>query len=194
MAKRSLGPTTNLFPMPAVLVAVRTGEGTANIVTIAWAGIVGGEPPLMALDIAQDHYSTPFIDREGNFSVNVARASQFAAVDYCGMVSGSKDPNKAASCGWTMVPSRFISSPIIAECPLNFECRVLQQVKAGESRFYLTEILETHVDEEVLDAEGEIDATLLDPLIFTPDGWFFRLGERLGKAFTNDQPPRKVGH
>ena len=55
MAKKQLGPTTHLYPMPTMLVAVRTGEGTANIVTIAWGGIVGGEPPMMALDIGSNH-------------------------------------------------------------------------------------------------------------------------------------------
>ncbi|HUV94277.1 MAG TPA: flavin reductase family protein, partial [Anaerolineae bacterium] len=61
MTKRQLGPTTNLYPMPAMLVAVRTGEGSANVLTVAWGGIVGGNPPMMALEIGANHYSTPFI-------------------------------------------------------------------------------------------------------------------------------------
>ena len=70
MAKKRLGATTDLFPMPALLVAVRTGEGKANVLTVAWAGIVGGTPPMMALEIGK-HYSTPFIEREGSFTVNI---------------------------------------------------------------------------------------------------------------------------
>jgi|YNPNPStandDraft_1061719.scaffolds.fasta_scaffold03618_2 flavin reductase (DIM6/NTAB) family NADH-FMN oxidoreductase RutF len=184
MAKKRLGPTTHLFPMPALLVAVKTGENSANILTIAWGGIVGGEPPMMALDIARSHYSTPFIEREGNFTVNIPRSGQFVQADYCGIVSGRKDPHKAATCGFTLLPSSQISSPIIAECPLNFECRVVRQVEAGESSFFLAEIVETHVDEEALADGKEIDARLLDPLIFTPDGFYFKLGERLGQAFS----------
>jgi len=184
MAKKQLGPTTNLFPMPTLLVAVRTGEGTANIVTIAWAGIVGGEPPLIALDVAVSHYSTPFIEREGNFSVNIPRSTQAVQADYCGVVSGRRDPGKPATCGWTMVPASKISSPLIAECPLNLECRLLQRVHARDESFLLAEIVETHVDEEALDEKGEIDARLLDPLIFMPDGRYYRTGEYVGKAFS----------
>lgn len=191
MAKKQLGPTTHLFPMPTLLVAVRTGEGTANIVTVAWAGIVGGNPPLMALDIAASHYSTPFILREGNFTVNIPRSTQATEADYCGIVSGRKDPDKPGTCGWTMVPSTQISSPLIAECPLNMECRLVKQVEAGKESFLLAEILETHVDEEALGEDGKIDARLLDPLVFGADEQYYKLGERVAKAFSVGKSLRK---
>lgn len=183
MAKRRLGPTTHLFPMPTMLVAVKTGEDSANILTIAWGGIVGGNPPMLALDIGANHYSTPFIEREGNFSVNIPSSAQVVGADYCGMVSGFKDPNKPRTCGWTMIPATQISSPLIAECPLNFECRVVGKLAAGQSHFYLAEILETHVDEAALADEETISAVALDPLIFTPDGYYHSLGPRVGKGW-----------
>jgi flavin reductase (DIM6/NTAB) family NADH-FMN oxidoreductase RutF len=182
MAKKALGPTTHLYPMPTLLVAVKTGEKSANIITIAWAGIVG-VPPMMALRIGGSHYSTPFIDREMSFTVNVPSSLQAVGADYCGMVSGRDDPDKAATCGWTLVPSTKIASPMIAECPLNLECRVAHKLEAGRGAIYLVEILETHVDEEVLVGPDEIDPVALDPLIFTNDGNYYRLGEHVGKAW-----------
>jgi flavin reductase (DIM6/NTAB) family NADH-FMN oxidoreductase RutF len=183
MAKVRLGPTTYLYPMPTMLVAVRTGEGRANVLTIAWGGIVGS-PPLIALRIGGTHYSSPFIDREGNFTVNIPRSSQAVEADYCGLVSGQNDADKLGTCGWTLLPSTRISSPLIAECPLNFECRVTQRIEAGKGAIYLAEILETHVDEEVLAEDRKmINAAALDPLIFTPDGHYHRLGERVAKAW-----------
>jgi flavin reductase (DIM6/NTAB) family NADH-FMN oxidoreductase RutF len=193
MAKKAIGPTTSLFPMPALLVAVKTGENSANILTIAWAGIVGGNPPMMALEIGGGHYSSPYIDREGNFTVNIPRSDQVVPADYCGLVSGKKDPNKPATCGWTMVPSTKVSSPMIAECPLNLECRIVRKVEAGKGMFYLAEIVETHVDESVLVGEKkvDVDARLLDPLIFTPDGAYYKLGERVAKAWDAGQALKK---
>ena len=182
MAKVRLGPTTNLYPMPAMLVAVRTGEGSASVLTIAWGGIVGA-PPLIALRIGGMHYSSPFIDREGNFTVNIPRSTQAVEADYCGLVSGKDDPDKVGTCGWTLLPSTQISSPLIAECPLNFECRVVERIEKGKGAIYLAEILETHVDEEALVGDKEIDACALDPLIFTPDGHYHKLGERVAKAW-----------
>jgi flavin reductase (DIM6/NTAB) family NADH-FMN oxidoreductase RutF len=193
MAKKQLGPTTNLFPMPAVLVAVKTGENSANILTIAWCGVVAGSPPMIALEIGQNHYSTPFIEREGCFTVNVPRSAQVAGADYCGMVSGHQDPDKPAACGWTMTPASKISAPLIAECPLNLECRVVKKVEAGKGVFYLAEILETHVDEEALTAANKINARALDPLIYTPDGYYHKLGERIAKAWDAGKTLKK-GH
>jgi flavin reductase (DIM6/NTAB) family NADH-FMN oxidoreductase RutF len=191
MAKKRLGPTTNLFPMPAVLVAVKTGENSANILTVAWCGIVGGNPPMIALEIGSNHYSTPFIEREGCFTVNVPRSGQVAGVDYCGLVSGATDPDKPATCGWTMVNATQISAPLIAECPLNLECRVVKKVGTGGGTFYLAEILETHVDEEALAGPNKINAGALDPLIFTPDGFYYKLGERIAKAWDAGKALRK---
>jgi flavin reductase (DIM6/NTAB) family NADH-FMN oxidoreductase RutF len=193
MAKKRLGPSTDLYPMPALLVAVKTGEGKANIVTVAWAGIVGGDPPLIALDIARNHYSTPFIEREGQFTVNVPRSTQALEADYCGIVSGHKDSDKPKTCGFTLEPSSRVSAPIIAECPLNFECRLLKRVETGSGSFLLAEILETHADEAALDAKGKIDSARLDPLVFTPDGWYYRLGERVARAFDVGKKLRRKG-
>jgi flavin reductase (DIM6/NTAB) family NADH-FMN oxidoreductase RutF len=177
--------------MPTLLVAVRTGEGSANVLTIAWAGIVGGSPPMMALEIAPNHYSTPFIEREGNFTANIPRSTQAVEADYCGLVSGRKDPDKAGTCGFTLVPSTNISSPLIAECPLNMECRLLRRVEAGKGSFFLAEILETHVDEAALDEAGQIDALRLDPLIFGANAQYYRLGGRVAKAFEVGKALRK---
>jgi flavin reductase (DIM6/NTAB) family NADH-FMN oxidoreductase RutF len=182
MAKVRLGPTTNLYPMPTMLVAVKTGEASANVLTVAWGGIVGS-PPLLALRIGGMHYSTPFIEREGNFTVNIPRSTQAVEADYCGLVSGREDPDKPGTCGWTMTPASQISSPLIAECPLNFECRIVQTIRMGKGAIYLAEIVETHVDEEALTEDTKIDAAALDPLIFTPDGYYFKLGDRVAVAW-----------
>jgi flavin reductase (DIM6/NTAB) family NADH-FMN oxidoreductase RutF len=184
MDKKQLGPTTNLFPMPALLVAVKTGEGKANILTVAWAGIVGGKPALMAIEIGQSHYSTPFIEAEGSFTVNVPGAALAAATDYCGMVSGSEDPDKAATCGLTFSPSARIASPLIAECPLNFECVIVDRIRTAAGVFYLVEIVETHADAAVLDGKDNVLAAALNPLVFTPDGRYYALGEDLGPAWS----------
>jgi flavin reductase (DIM6/NTAB) family NADH-FMN oxidoreductase RutF len=181
MNKLRLGPTTKLFPMPVLLLVVKTGETTASVLTVVWAGVVGSGPVTVALRIGGFHYSAPFIDREMSFSLNVPSSRQAVGVDYCGTVSGHQDPDKLRTCGWTMVPSAVISSPLIAECPLNFECRVLEKTPVGKGAIYLAEVVETHVSEELLKEPPAIDAALLDPLVYAPDGCYYRLGERVGR-------------
>ena len=58
------------------------------------------------------------------------------------------------------------------------------KVDAGRAALYLVEILETHVDEEALGENGKPLAGALDPLIFTPDGHYYGLGQHLGEAWS----------
>lgn len=164
MGKRQLGPTTNLLPMPAILLAVKTDVG-ANLMTVAWIGVIGGQPPMLTLEIGARHYTTPYLEHQGCFTVNIPTADMAVGVDYCGSVSGQQDPDKAATCGWTLVPARHISAPLVAECPVNLECRVVDKLAAGKGWFYVAEIIETHVDEGALDERGHLDARAADPLI-----------------------------
>ncbi len=190
MLKHLLGPRTKLFPLPALLLAVRTGETAANIMTVAWAGIVGNGPALVALRIGGFHYSAPFIDREMSFTLNVPSSSQASGVDYCGTISGRDDPDKAKTCGWTLLPAAKVNSPIIAECPVNFECRVVSRTAIGKGAIYIAEVVESHADETVLAGPRALDAVALDPIIYAPDGCYYRLGERLGREHETGRPDR----
>ncbi len=184
MAKKLIGPSTRFFPMPTVMVCVRTGEKSANILTIAWSGVVNSPPPLIGIAVAKDHYSTPFIRKEKNFTLNMPDTKLDVAADYCGIVSGTEDPDKAATCGLTLLPSKKIASPIIAECPMNFECRLYKEIEFPNLYLFLGEVVETHVDESVLDERGRIVSEKLDPLIFLPNSEYRRLGPYVSRAFS----------
>ena len=183
MAKRRLGPTTHLYPMQVVLVAVMTGAESANLITLVWAGIASGNPPTVALGIGAMHYSSHLIEQVGDFTVNIPRSSQVAQVDYCGTVSGADDPDKARTCGFTLVPSTRIRSPYIDECPINMECRLVDRIVRATNSTFLGEILETHVDEILLRDRKRPDALAVDPLLWAPDGFYYRLGTAVGREY-----------
>ena len=76
--------------------------------------------------------------RPATFTVNVPDTSLVAAVDYCGISSG-RSTDKFADAGLTLVPSALVTTPIIAECPYNLECRVTaggrgRRVRGGPRR------------------------------------------------------------
>jgi len=184
MDKKQFGPSTRLFPMPTLLVAVKTGENSANILTIAWGGIVAGSPPTIGISVGTNHYSTPFLHKERNFSINIPCSQQDVQADYCGIVSGANDPDKASTCGFTLLPSHKIPSPIIAECPINFECQTYEETEFKGTVLLMGEVVETHVSESVLDDRGKIVTEKLDPLIFLPNGEYRKIGEFVSKAFS----------
>ena len=184
MNKKQIGPSTRLFPMPTLLVVVKTGENSANILTIAWGGILAGSPPTIGIAVGKNHYSTPFLIKERNFTINIPSSKQDTKADYCGTVSGAEDPDKAATCGFTLVPSTRIASPLIEECPINFECKTCKEIDCDHTILFMGEVIETHVSESVLDERGRIVTEKLDPLVYLPNGQYRRIGDYVSKAFS----------
>jgi flavin reductase (DIM6/NTAB) family NADH-FMN oxidoreductase RutF len=177
MVKRIQKPTTALYPLPAVLVSCGTGS-QANIITLAWAGTVGSNPPHLGIGIRPERHSHGLVQLGGEFVVNLARADQVQLVDYCGTVSG-RDEDKWAACGFTPVPGAEVGVPLIAECPVNIECRLRQTIALGSHDLFIGEVVAIQMDESVLDDRGRLDVVKADPFAYL-NGEYRRVGQLIG--------------
>ncbi|MGD2176542.1 MAG: flavin reductase family protein, partial [Anaerolineae bacterium] len=177
MAKIIRKPATVLYPLPVVLVSCGTGSG-ANIITLAWAGTLCSNPPLLGLGVRPSRHSHALIKDVGEFVVNLPRAGQVRLVDHCGMVSG-QDEDKWVACGFTPVSGAEVEVPLIAECPINIECRLRQTISLGSHDFFVGEVVSVQMDEGVLDDRGRLDVTEADPFAYL-NGDYRRVGELLG--------------
>ena len=176
MPKKSLKPATLLFPLPAVLLSVAAPGKRPNIITLAWVGIVCSTPPMVGASIRPTRHSHALVKEAGDFVLNVPSDDMIKVVDGCGTVSG-RDHDKFARFGLHALPSEKVTSPAIAECPLNLECVVRQSIPLGSHELFLAEIVAVRADDRVLDADGVIDAAKLCPLGYCPgDARYFKLG------------------
>jgi len=110
--------------------------------------------------------------------VNIPSAAIVEAVDYCGHVSGA-DVDKFGATGLTPLPASKVRPPLIAECPVNLECKVAQFLALGAHTLFLGEIVAVHMDETVLDTGGRLDARLAQPFAYV-NGEYWTLGSQLG--------------
>ncbi|HEC35351.1 MAG TPA: flavin reductase family protein [Anaerolineae bacterium] len=177
MAKITKKPATVLYPLPAVLVSCGTGQ-RINIITLAWVGTLCSEPPLVGIGVRPGRHSHGLIKQTGEFVINLPGAEQARSVDYCGMVSG-RDEDKWAACGFTPAPAAEVQVPLIAECPVNIECRVQQTLSLGSHDLFVGEVVAVQVDEGVLDERGRIDFAKARPFAFL-NGEYRQVGELLG--------------
>lgn len=176
MAKQICEPGTYLYPLPVVLVSCGVGDG-ANIITLSWVGTVCSTPPMIGIGVRPSRHSHRLIQEVEEFVVNLPTADQAWRADYCGRVSG-KGMDKWAACGFTRATGTRVRVPLIAECPVNIECRLRHTVPLGSHDLFIGEVVAVHIDEAVLDAEGRLDFSRLAPFVYTGrDYW--RLGERL---------------
>lgn len=178
--KQSWKPANLLAPIPAVLVSCGGTPGWApNIITIAWIGSVCSDPVMLSISVRPERYSHDIISATGEFVVNLPSAAQAHAVDWCGMVSG-RTADKFAGANLSPAAALRLSCPIVAECPLNIECRVHQRVALGSHTLFLAKVLAVQVDSALVDAKGRLRLDRAGLLAFG-HGEYFALGRRLGR-------------
>lgn len=177
---------TALCPVPAVMVSCIAPGARANIITLAWAGTVCSEPPMVGLGIRPSRHSHELIRASGELVVNVPSRALLRATDYCGVVSG-REVDKFAALGLTPAPGCTVKAPLIAECPINIEVRVSQVISLGSHDLFLGEILAVHFDQEVMDQRGRVDPGKLAAFAYGP-GTYWEIGRVLeAYGFSNGE-------
>ena len=133
-----------MYPNPVVLVTAGHGRH-ANIITVAWAGTVCGQPWMVGIGVRPATYSHGLLMQHREFVVNVPTAGQLKAVELCGSLSG-RDVNKWEAAGLHPDASESISTPGIAECPVSMECRLRHTLDLGLHTLFIGEVLRTRRD------------------------------------------------
>ena len=176
--KRTLKPGAMLYPLPAVLV---TGGDMENstVLTIAWTGIVNSDPPMTYVSIRPERYSYDIIKNAGEFVINLTTAAMAEKVDYAGCVSGRKE-DKFEKLGLIKEPAEVVRAPLIAQCPVNLECRIKESRDLGSHTMFLAEIVRVHVNEELFDANDRICLEKAGLLAYIHGGYLPLGTKRLG--------------
>ena len=182
MAFTQVSAGTLLAPVPAVLVTVgreREGKTETNLLTIAWAGTVCSEPPMVSVSVRKERYSHDFIAESGEFVVNLTGQSLLKATDFCGVRSG-RDEDKFDACKLTQVPAQGMRfAPAIAESPLYLSCKVVNTMPLGSHTMFVGQIEAVGVRDDLMDQTGRIDFSKAD-LVAYNHGTYYALGDALG--------------
>jgi flavin reductase (DIM6/NTAB) family NADH-FMN oxidoreductase RutF len=175
--KRKLGAKNCLYPMPTTLVGAMV-EGKPTFITIAHVGIM--DLGSVSLGMNKMHYTNAGIQESGTFSVNIPTVEMVKETDYCGLVSG-KNVDKAAL--FEVFYGNLKTAPMIEECPINMECRLVQTVDFPRHDIFIGEIVEAYCEERCL-TEGIVDFSKVQPILFAMnDKSYWKLGERLARAW-----------
>lgn len=188
--KKSLGAHTIIYPTPVFLIAAYDESSKANLMTASWCGICNSQPPSVAISLRKATYTHGCIMARKAFTVNVPSEDQLAIADYVGIASG-RTVDKFAETGWTPVRSEKVDAPVIQECPLSLECRLLHVFELGLHTHFVGEIVDVLADEKVMDRSGLLDMKKVKPLIFAPDTQgYYGVGPFLGRAFSHPNSPK----
>ena len=177
----SMNPSTMLNPTPVVLVSCGEKGNPANrdLVTLAWAGTVNSEPPMVSVSVRKERYSHGLIAGSGEFVVNLVDEALAKATDFCGVRSG-RDLNKASALGLKLIPAESMeTAPRVDGAPVSLSCKVRQVLELGSHDMFLGEITAVSVRKDLLDENGALHLEKAG-LVAYSHGLYHRLGEVMG--------------
>ena len=187
-----------LYPLPAIMVSLTDKAGNSNIITLAWAGTICTNPPMLSVSIRPERYSYDIIKETGEFVVNLTTKELTYATDYCGVKSG-RDVDKFKEMKLTKIASEKIKAVAIAESPVNIECKVREIIELGSHSLFIADVVNVRVDGKFLDEKGRFNLAKSE-LIAYSHGRYYELGKELGsfgysirKEGKTDNKPQNIG-
>ena len=178
MSKELWKPGNMLYPLPVVMVSVADRDGRPNIITVAWAGTVCTNPPMLSISVRPERYSYPILKETEEFVVNLTTRELAFATDYCGVKSG-RDVDKFKELGLTPLKAEHVGAPLIAESPVNIECKVREVLPLGSHHMFLADVVAVHADEKYMDEKHKFHLEKAEPIVYS-HGAYLVCGEQLG--------------
>ncbi|HIU40606.1 MAG TPA: flavin reductase family protein [Candidatus Aphodocola excrementigallinarum] len=182
LKKVSLGVKPYLFPMPVLMIATYSSDGTVDVMNMAWGGICDNNK--VALNITESHKTSQNIKERMAFTISVADTPHLEESDFFGTASANKMTDKFERCGMHARKSDIVDAPVIEEYPITLECKV-DKIQKDEDGFRVVgEILNVLANEDVLDEKGKVDPTKLNAFVFDQfQNGYYKIGEKVGTAW-----------
>lgn len=178
MGKQSWKPGNMLYPLPVVLVSTADKKGEKNVFTVAWAGTVCSDPPMVSISVRPERHSYHMIKETGEFVINLTTEKLAYATDYCGVVSG-RDVDKFEKMNLTPVKADIVRAPMIKESPVNIECIVKDIQTLGSHDMFIARVEAVHADEKYMDDRNKFHLENARPIVYS-HGVYMSLGKEIG--------------
>ena len=184
--KVKCGSKAILCGSPVVLIGVNVKNRPTYNVVGNFGVMQISSPFTIYISIARDHYTTQGIKENNSFSVNIPSADLVQPTDYCGIVSGHQVDKSTVFQSFYGVLG---SVPMILECPINFECKVIRHISnfSPDGDIFFAEVVEAYIGEQYLSDSNtnqcEVDIKKVNPIYIASDRYYWILGNPIAKAF-----------
>ena len=165
-----------IVPRPIAVVGTCDPDGRPNLAPYSFFTGVGSSPMGLVVSVANPPGGSGEKDTlrnakpvaeggTGEFTVSVATEANIRQVVACAEPLPHGE-SEFALAGLTPLPGRRVRAPRPAESPVTFECVTQQVVRMapgvqGASNLLVGRVVHVHVRDDVLDATGRIDPSLL---------------------------------
>ncbi len=133
-----------LEPGPVVLVST-ADQGRANVMAMSWHTMMEFEPPTVGCVISGRHRTFETLRATRQCVIAIPTVELAEKVVGCGNTSGRR-VDKFAAFGLTAIPASRVAAPLIAECYVNLECRVVDSRLVTKYNFFILEVVKAWRD------------------------------------------------
>lgn len=108
-------------------------NGKVNTMTIGWGniGYIWGKP-IFTVMVRHSRYTHDLIEKSGEFTVSLPFKDMKKCLNFCGAKSG-RELDKITAMELTMIPGKKVSTPVIADCGLTYECKIVYKQDMDET-------------------------------------------------------------
>ena len=179
--KKNIGSKLALYPTPLVVVGTMV-NGKPNWTLVGHLGIIGHDRVMVSM--SDTHYSNKGIREMKSLSINIVDEALLPKADYTGCVSGANQ-DKSELFDYHIAEG---GAPIIDEAPVSMACTVDDIYKTEGFESFICKIAATYAEESVLNEKGQLDYSVLKPVLFEmPTYQYLKTGELLGQCMSLNQ-------
>lgn len=186
-------------PRPIAFASTIDADGNPNLSPFSFFNVFSANPPILIFSPARrvrdntvKHTLTNVVEtREVVINVvnfDMVQQTSLSSTEY------AEGVNEFLKAGFTAIPSDIVKPFRVKESPVQFECRVNEIIslgnEGGAGNLVLCEVLKMHVDEAILDDNGNIDQHKIDLISRLGGNWYSRSNKGL---FEVEKPLTTLG-
>lgn len=161
MKKLAQNTVLCMQPVPQTIVSCRDKEGHNNALVVGFTANVSLDPVMVMVGIVPTRYSHHMVKETGCFVINLPKKGFRKEYNYLGSRSG-RDEDKFAALNLKWTDATYLNAPVLTDCPVSIECSVVESTHPGTHELFVGKVEAVHVDEEYLDANGNIQWDKMD--------------------------------
>lgn len=164
-----------VIPRPIAWVSTYGPDRVRNVAPHSYFNVVAHDPPHVVFSSSGVKDTLRNLREHGEFVVNmvsmdVVEPMNFTATDF------PRDHDEFDWAGLTAEQAQVVDAPRVAESPAHLECRMVDEVAAGNGTIVIGEVVHVHVSPRIWRG-GRVDPELYDPVCRLAGTSYGRLGE-----------------
>ncbi len=170
-------------PRPIAFASTVDADGRPNLSPFSFFNVFSANPPVMIFSPARRVRNNTIKHTLENVletrevvinivSYKIVQQMSLASTEY------KKGENEFKKSGLTMIKSDLVKPYRVGESPVQFECKVTKVEplgkEGGAGNLIFSEVLKIHIDEAILDKDGNIDQHKIDQVARMGGNWYSR--------------------